>query len=369
MWRESTPAPVSGKSGLFPTVGDVSDLPLRADRQRLSTIGVSRLRSMLHRRGRSERNLKDLLTNATVAAFSPLPSRIKRALAFSLVRSMADADRYVLASQIASEVNISRFAVRGTQGIFESLSTDLAILQSYALGGSWAAPMLKLAANTLCGTDGTYIDIGANIGLTLVPIASEGFRCYAFEPEPENFESLMRNVARNCGSGNTVLMQLALSDVAGEARFSLARGNLGDHRIVGADVNKPGRLPVDRRSETMVKTETLDGVALPIVDPLVVKIDAQGAEPLIIRGGRKTLSRAKLLIMEFSPFHMAKFQCNIDDVLGFLDNHFAVLSFGVGEGRDFEPCVSKAEAILELRKYFFENKENPDNYLDVAAAN
>jgi hypothetical protein len=31
--------------------------------------------------------------------------------------------------------------------------------------------------------------------------------------------------------------------------------------------------------------------------------------------------------------------------------------------------VSKAAAILKLRRYFFENIENPDSYLDVAAVN
>lgn len=340
----------------------------QAGRQALSASGVSNPRPSLRDRV-FEKSLKSLLIDVTASAFSPLPSKIKRALSSSLIRTMGPVDRYMLASQIAGDVNITRFAVRGTQGVFESLSADLVVLQSYALEGSWADRTVNLVADTLRGTDGTYIDIGANIGLTLVPIVKQGIRCYAFEPEPANFESLVRNVARNSEAGKPLLLQLALSDVAGEARLSVARSNLGDHRIVAADVTDGGRPPTDDRSETLVKTETLDGLALSIGDPLVVKMDAQGAEPLIIRGGQKTLSRAALLIMEFSPFHMAKFQSSIDDVLAFLCDHFTELKIGVGEGRDFAPSTSKSAVLSELREFFLKNMENPDNYLDVAAVN
>jgi FkbM family methyltransferase len=364
MWEERISVRISAESDPTLAAQDVPYSIAQPGKQAWRRTGVSGLWRMLPEQRAVKRKIRTLLFNAAASLFSPLPSRVKRVLSSSLVRTMTAADRYALASRIAGDVNIARFAVRGAQGIFESLSTDLGVLQSYALEGTWADRTVRLASDRLHGTTGTYIDIGANIGLTLVPIARQGVRCYAFEPELANFESLVRNVTRNSEGKNLTLFQLALSDVAGEAKLSLARDNLGDHRIIATN----SYTDTDERLETLVRTETLDGLDLTITDPLVVKIDAQGAEPMIIRGGQRMLSRAELFVMEFSPFHMAKFQATADDVLEFLSGNFTEISVGVGERHDFLPRMSKSAALCYLREYFSENKENPDNYLDIAAS-
>jgi Methyltransferase FkbM domain len=100
-----------------------------------------------------------------------------------------------------------------------------------------------------------------------------------------------------------------------------------------------------------------------------VKLDAQGAEPMILRGGRETLSRAKLLVMEFSPFHIARFQETPDDILDFLSSTFTDIAYGVGEQGQFTSGTSKSDAISYLKAYFRENTTNTGNYLDIAATN
>ena len=46
---------------------------------------------------------------------------------------------------------------------------------------------------------GTYLDIGANIGLTTIPIArNHRVRCHSFEPDPGLFVHLLENIHRNC---------------------------------------------------------------------------------------------------------------------------------------------------------------------------
>lgn len=60
---------------------------------------------------------------------------------------------------------------------------------------------------------GTYLDIGANIGLTTIPVAQNPrVACKAFEPAPHNFRYLSHNVAANCPHGNVDLFNLALFD-------------------------------------------------------------------------------------------------------------------------------------------------------------
>jgi FkbM family methyltransferase len=314
--------------------------------------------------------IKSLLSATAAAIFSPLPSRMKRSVAYSLASTMTPSDRYLLTSHLAGGINIARFTVAGRYGLFESLSNDDGVLRLYAVDGTWASRSLKLITDAMEGTDGTYIDIGANIGLTVVPVARLGVNCFAFEPEPHNFESLTRNVARNVESAKLQLFQLALSDVSGEARLSLAKGNLGDHRLVGSNASLRNLHPdTEQRQEIVVPTERLDRLKVSITDPLIVKLDAQGAEPMILRGGRETLSRAKLLVMEFSPFHISKFQDTADDLLDFLGSAFKDIAYGIGESDQFNFGTSKSDVISFLQAFFRKNTTSHDNYLDIAATN
>ena len=77
---------------------------------------------------------------------------------------------------------------------------------------TWA-PQLQSLLRTCFKSGGTFIDVGANIGLTLVPVASNrSVRCYGFEPEPLNFSYLARNVAANCKFDNVTLYSAGRCD-------------------------------------------------------------------------------------------------------------------------------------------------------------
>ena len=45
------------------------------------------------------------------------------------------------------------------------------------------------------GKGGTFVDIGANIGLMTLPIAAQGINCEAFEADPDVFMLLADNIA------------------------------------------------------------------------------------------------------------------------------------------------------------------------------
>ena len=47
------------------------------------------------------------------------------------------------------------------------------------------------------GSNWTVIDVGANIGVFTLYAAATGGRVYAYEPMPENYELLLRNLKRN----------------------------------------------------------------------------------------------------------------------------------------------------------------------------
>jgi len=159
------------------------------------------------------------------------------------------------------------------------------------------------------------VDVGANIGVfTLYAarlLAGQG-RIYSFEPTPRTFRILRDNVQVNgfLELGLIQLHQSAVSDRAGQAEFVVFPEN-GGHNTLFDDGGTAAR-----RIE--VSTVRLDDVlgGEPRVD--IVKIDAEGAEPLILRGMQGILARSPgiRILLEFAPVHLRRAGV---DPLAFLD--------------------------------------------------
>lgn len=144
------------------------------------------------------------------------------------------------------------------------------------------------------------VDIGANIGYyTLLFARSVGpsGHVYAFEPDPENFALLQKNIVLN-GYTNVTLEQKAVSDRTDTLRLYLA-DNVGDHRAYDSG---------DHRSCIEIPAVALDSYfGAQKID--FIKMDIQGFEHTVLRGMQRILSEntAVKLISEFWPFglHLA----------------------------------------------------------------
>src|SRR5438094_750470 len=76
------------------------------------------------------------------------------------------------------------------------------------------------------------VDVGANIGyhtLIFARAVGERGRVFAYEPDPDNFRLLRRNVELN-GYRNVRPFQAAVSDRSGTLTLYLSRDNPADHR-------------------------------------------------------------------------------------------------------------------------------------------
>ena len=84
---------------------------------------------------------------------------------------------------------------------------------------SWDAPYLSDAfLDRPTDSCGLVVDVGANIGLAVLPPASRGWRVLAFEPNPQNVDRLRLNVALNgWGSERVSVVTAAASDRNGSA--------------------------------------------------------------------------------------------------------------------------------------------------------
>ncbi|MGE5645391.1 MAG: FkbM family methyltransferase [Acidobacteriota bacterium] len=149
-----------------------------------------------------------------------------------------------------------------------------------------------------------FVDAGANIGIvTLVAARLAGPRgkVYSFEPAPHTFAILKDNIQVNgfLESGRIDFRELALADRTGEAPFFVYAADSGHNTLFA------GGGPADR---IQVKTAALDDVLAPGTRVDAIKIDAEGAEPLIWRGMRRVLADNPdvTVILEFDPGHLAR---------------------------------------------------------------
>lgn len=134
-------------------------------------------------------------------------------------------------------------------------------------------------------TGGVVVDIGANIGTFCIPLPTD-VTVLAFEPEPENFAMLKRNIEEN-KRDNIIPFNVALGE-PGETRMIALQG--GSH--------------MDAPQGSVVKRISLDSVGFDQCDFL--KIDCEGAEYQIFDNtSDKTLKKIKRIAAEFHPFDKA----------------------------------------------------------------
>lgn len=147
---------------------------------------------------------------------------------------------------------------------------------------------------------GTAIDVGANIGLHTLAMAQnvgERGKVFAFEPNPKIARALQRTLNLNGFSGTTSLLQKAASDQTGSVRMYLSEHS-----------PESSLFPLDTAHPVDVDAVTVDSIVPPgtVVD--LIKIDVEGAEPLVYRGMQRVLSESPKirLIMEWSSSHFAR---------------------------------------------------------------
>lgn len=136
-------------------------------------------------------------------------------------------------------------------------------------------------------------DIGANFGFYSCLLA-HGLRSkcevYSFEPFPETYARLQENVRRNHLEDCVRAFPIGLSDVSGHVSMSGVHGNSGAAHITP----KKGDI-------TLL---TLDQVCVDCAITRIdfIKLDVEGFEVFVLRGGAKTIQRYKpVILVEMNP--------------------------------------------------------------------
>ncbi len=174
---------------------------------------------------------------------------------------------------------------------------DISLAPHLLLEGCWEMWITRVFRRLL--RPGMHVvDVGANVGYyTLLAAAGVGprGRVDAIEADPHTFEILEKNVGVNGYAAWVRTQQCAAADKRGEVTLYQFRHYHGSNTIL-ANVGDPLIA-----AEVKVPAIPLDEL---ISDPVdVMKIDAEGSEPLIFDGMQELLRHSPQIriLMEFAP--------------------------------------------------------------------
>jgi FkbM family methyltransferase len=162
----------------------------------------------------------------------------------------------------------------------------------------------------LLGPGATFIDVGAHIGwFTTIAAARVGGAgdVVAFEPYPATAALLRENVARN-QCRNVRVVQAAVGSRPGTLTLGMSGSDSGS--VTALDWAGNGR--------TEVPLTTLDEVTAGGGQVALIKIDVEGWEAHVLRGGPGTLARTRYVLTEINPPALARAGSSPDEVTGLL---------------------------------------------------
>jgi FkbM family methyltransferase len=157
----------------------------------------------------------------------------------------------------------------------------------------------------LLGPGDVVVDAGAHIGFFTMQMASivgAAGRVYAFEPCETNADLLDRSIRENRFEDRIVFERAAVGAASGSAILTFAVETLNTG---GAYLLRDGTAPLTGNVERKVDVVALDGAGLrrPV---RFIKMDVEGAEPLVLEGARQILEQDRPVIL--SELHPTQLQ-------------------------------------------------------------
>ncbi len=160
-----------------------------------------------------------------------------------------------------------------------------------------------------------FWDVGANLGVySLLAANCAGVQVVAFEPHPATAKRLRKNVELN-EKTNVKVLNIALSNSEGSARFDpieLDSPQARAYLVISDKIS--GTIEV----ETSSGDKLIEKGIVPIPD--IVKIDVEGAEPLVIKGIGSSLPSCRALFCEVHPMYIEQYGSSAEDLESTLEN-------------------------------------------------
>jgi FkbM family methyltransferase len=163
------------------------------------------------------------------------------------------------------------------------------------------------------GRDSNCIDIGAYRGEILRQMLklSPGGKVFAFEPVPDNCRYLNKKYP------TAEIFNAALADRAGTAEFFHATG-----RPARSGLKKQKYPDPDEKVEILtVAVQTLDTAIPPDIRIDFIKIDVEGAELNVLRGGERLIRQWRpVIVFEHGPGAISQYEASSEELYDFIVN-------------------------------------------------
>jgi hypothetical protein len=226
------------------------------------------------------------------------------------------------------------------------------------LTGNWYFGLMEMEEMSflahLLRPNDVFYDIGANVGAYSILISQHSkCRVYSFEPHPKTFDLLLRNISIQKNNQLIQAYNFGLGEKSSSVKFT---SNLDTVNHVSSNINE----------ETIeVQINVLDDLNIPI--PTSIKIDVEGFEYYVLRGGLNILKNdaLKAIIIElngsginygiedekidlllrsfnFEPYTYDPFKRKILKLTTFLNLNTIYI-------RDFDFCQNRVNEGLELK--------------------
>ena len=150
------------------------------------------------------------------------------------------------------------------------------------------------------GKNQIFWDIGANIGIFSIYASAifEDIKVIAFEPSFSNLKILSRNISRNNFSNKIKIIQFPLTDKPNQIlnfnEFSLEEG--ASQNSFGVNYGHDGKVMEYQNSVNIYGTNIDYLIEHNISQiPNYIKLDVDGIEHLILKGGEKTILKSEIL--------------------------------------------------------------------------
>lgn len=169
---------------------------------------------------------------------------------------------------------------------------------------------LKSILDEITSND-VFYDIGANTGLYSCFVISECPQCQviAFEPYPPNVLELKENAEMNDPERISII-DAALSDKSGKVLFSMPNDSNPGHGTSSITEDQTEEYVRSVRGDELISKGKIS-------PPNIVKIDVEGAEPLVIDGIKNVVSKGdcRLVFCELHPSKLSEFDSSTSKIV------------------------------------------------------
>lgn len=201
----------------------------------------------------------------------------------------------------------------GVDFLFISSSKKGNIGQSLKIRQQWE-PHIQNVLGSIIRPDDVFLDIGANIGIHTVFASKLAKEVIAIEPNKETFKHLLKTIEiNNCN--NVTCHNIGLWDQDEIRLFCHIPMQPGWSHFTTIDYCESNAITSD------IEVKRLDNLKLPHID--IVKIDVEGVEKFVLRGGGKIFDECPILFIELNPP-----VCFTNTGKSILDTMHQIMSFG-----------------------------------------